>query len=47
MTGTMGELTPVVRVDGRQIGDGGTGPVTRSLAQAYARLTATSGTPVV
>ena len=23
VTGTMGELTPVVRVDGRQIGDGG------------------------
>jgi branched-chain amino acid aminotransferase len=47
VTGTMGELTPVVRVDGRQIGGGGTGPVTRRLSQAYAALTATSGTPVV
>ena len=47
VTGTMGELTPVVRVDGRQIGDGGTGPVTARLAQAYAALTASSGTRVV
>ena len=47
VTGTMGELTPVVRVDGRQIGDGATGPVTRRLAQAYGELTARSGTKVV
>ncbi len=47
VTGTMGELTPVVRVDGRQIGDGATGPVTARLSQAYAALTASSGTPVV
>lgn len=47
VTGTMGELTPVVRVDGRQIGEGGTGPVTSRLSQAYAALTASSGTPVV
>jgi len=47
VTGTMGELTPVVRVDGRQIGDGGTGAVTRRLAEAYADLTARSGTRVV
>ena len=42
-----GELTPVVRVDGRQIGDGGTGPLTTRLSQAYAALTASSGTLVV
>jgi branched-chain amino acid aminotransferase len=47
VTGTMGGLTPVVRVDGRGIGTGGPGPVTRSLAAAYAELTARSGTPVV
>jgi branched-chain amino acid aminotransferase len=47
VTGTMGGLTPVVRVDGREIGTGGPGPVTRSLAAAYAQLTARSGTPVV
>lgn len=46
VTGTMGELTPVLLVDGRRIGDGGTGPLTRQLAAAYAELTASSGTPV-
>ena len=47
VTGTMGELTPVVRVDGRPIGDGTTGPLTALLSRAYAALTASSGTPVV
>ncbi|MBB3676598.1 aminotransferase class IV [Modestobacter versicolor] len=47
VTGTMGELTPVLVVDGRRIGDGEPGLVTRRLAADYAALTATSGTPVV
>ena len=47
VTGTMGELTPVLEVDGRRIGDGATGPVTRTLAAGYAALTASGGTPVV
>ena len=47
VTGTMGELTPVLTVDGRTIGDGEPGPLTRQLSKAYAALTATSGTVVV
>jgi branched-chain amino acid aminotransferase len=47
VTGTMGGLAPVVRVDGRVIGTGEPGPVTRQLTELYARLTATSGTSVV
>ena len=47
VTGTMGELTPVLVVDGRQIGTGEPGPLTEQLSAAYAALTATSGTPVV
>ena len=47
VTGTMGELTPVLLVDGRRIGDGEPGPVTRRLAADYAALTASAGTPVV
>ncbi|MST33562.1 aminotransferase IV [Acidimicrobiaceae bacterium USS-CC1] len=47
VTGTMGELAPVVAVDGRPIGDGRPGPVSGELARRYARLTATEGTPVV
>jgi branched-chain amino acid aminotransferase len=47
VTGTMGELTPVLAVDGRRIGNGEPGPLTRRLSAAYAALTATSGTRVV
>jgi branched-chain amino acid aminotransferase len=46
-TGTMGELAPVIRVDGRTIGAGGIGPVTARLSELYAQLTATEGVPVV
>jgi branched-chain amino acid aminotransferase len=46
VTGTMGGVTPVVRVDGREIGGGGSGPVTQKLRSAYAELTATAGTVV-
>ena len=45
-TGTMGGLAPVVAVDGRVIGDGGAGPVTKQLTEAYLNLTATTGTVV-
>lgn len=34
-TGTMGELTPILEADGRSIGDGTPGPVTRSLQRLY------------
>jgi branched-chain amino acid aminotransferase len=47
VTGTMGGLTPVLRVDGRTIGAGAPGPVTGRLKAAYAELTASSGTVVV
>jgi branched-chain amino acid aminotransferase len=46
-TGTLGELVPVVKVDGRTIGSGAAGPVTRKLTELFRRLTATAGTPVV
>jgi branched-chain amino acid aminotransferase len=35
VTGTFGGLTPVIAVDGRTIGDGGFGPMTRHLADLY------------
>lgn len=47
VTGTMGELAPVVCVDGRSIGDGSAGPVTGQLGKAFADLTATAGERVV
>ncbi len=46
VTGTMGGLAPVVAVDGRTIGDGAIGPVTKHLTEAYLNLTATTGTVV-
>jgi branched-chain amino acid aminotransferase len=46
VTGTMGGLAPVVSVDGRTIGDGEAGPVTKHLTELYASLTSTTGTQV-
>ena len=46
-TGTMGELTPVVKVDGRAIGSGKPGPLTARLFELFAKLTATEGIVVV
>lgn len=42
-TGTMGELAPVTRVDGRVIGDGSIGAMTVRLSALYADLTRTEG----
>ncbi|TXG65621.1 hypothetical protein EZV62_006896 [Acer yangbiense] len=45
-TGTMGELSPAVKIDGRIIGDGKVGPVTRRLQNAYKILTEDAGVPI-
>jgi len=42
-TGTMGELTPVKEIDGREIGDGEVGPVTKHLQGAYSKLAECEG----
>jgi len=39
LTGTAAEVVPVVRIDGRQIGDGRPGPVTKRLAEEFHRRT--------
>jgi branched-chain amino acid aminotransferase len=46
VTGTMGGLTPVIRLDGRPIGSGGPGPVTKRLTDLFAGLTARAGTMI-
>jgi branched-chain amino acid aminotransferase len=46
-TGTMGELAPVTRVDGRPIGDGQAGPLTRRLSALFHDLTMREGVVVV
>jgi branched-chain amino acid aminotransferase len=46
-TGTMGELAAVTRIDGRRIGDGRVGPVTRRLDRLFQELVARTGEPLV
>ena len=45
-TGTMGELAPALEVDGRVLGDGRVGPLTRRLQRLYRDMAAQSGTPL-
>ncbi len=45
-TGTMGELAPVVKVDGRVIGHGKPGTMTRRLSELFRGLTEREGTVV-
>lgn len=42
VTGTFGGLTPVIKVDGRRIGDGSMGPLTRRLNDLYAEAVSRS-----
>lgn len=42
-TGTMGELAAVTKLDGRVIGDGNPGPMTKRLSEAFSEETASSG----
>jgi branched-chain amino acid aminotransferase len=46
-TGTMGELAGVIKVDGRTIGNGEIGPMTRRLSGLFAERTAREGVEVV
>jgi len=43
LTGTAAEIVPVVKIDGRVIGSGVPGPLTKQLQQAFRRLTKTAG----
>ena len=45
-TGTMGELAPVIELDGRQIGDGSVGEMTDKLSQLFRKRTENEGYPV-
>jgi branched-chain amino acid aminotransferase len=45
LTGTSAEVTPVLELDGRALGDAA-GPVTTELRSAYAELTRSEGTPI-
>jgi branched-chain amino acid aminotransferase len=46
VTGTGAEIMPVVKIDGRVIGAGKPGPLTRKLVEEYHALTKVSGEPI-
>ena len=46
-TGTMGELAPVLEIDGRKIGNGEIGPITRQIQKLHATWVRANGVPVV
>ncbi|MGB9803344.1 MAG: branched-chain amino acid aminotransferase, partial [Desulfofundulus sp.] len=46
LTGTAAEVIPAVKLDGRIIGDGRPGQITRELIHAYRELTRVDG-PVI
>ncbi|HZO86250.1 MAG TPA: branched-chain-amino-acid transaminase [Verrucomicrobiae bacterium] len=46
LTGTGAEIVPVVKIDGRIIGDGKPGPITKKLVEKYRALTQSSGEPI-
>jgi branched-chain amino acid aminotransferase len=46
LTGTAAEVVPMVKVDGRLIGDGKPGPITKRAIERFRQLTRESGTPI-
>jgi branched-chain amino acid aminotransferase len=46
VTGSGAEIVPVTKIDGRVIGSGKPGPITRDLEARYHALTRTSGEPI-
>ena len=46
LTGTGAELIPVTKIDGRTIGTGRPGPITKKLVKKYHALTEVSGEPI-
>jgi branched-chain amino acid aminotransferase len=46
LSGTGAELIPVVKIDGRVVGTGKPGPITKAFVEKYRTLTQTSGEPI-
>ncbi len=46
VTGTAAEVAPVTKIDGRTIGDGKPGPITKELIAAFRELTRSTGTAI-
>jgi len=46
VTGTLAEMASLIKIDGRLIGDGKPGPLTKKLAKDFNEATAKNGTPI-
>lgn len=46
VTGTAAEIAPIVTIDGRSIGSGRPGPITKQIMAAFKTITEQEGTPV-
>ncbi len=46
VTGTAAEAAPLVKVDGRDIGDGKPGPITKKMVEAFEYITQNTGTEI-
>ncbi len=46
VTGTAAEIAPIATVDGRPVGDGSVGTITKELMQRFGEMTQTEGTPI-
>lgn len=46
VTGTAAEVAPIVEIDGRIIGDGKPGRITRLIMEEFEKVTKTEGTPI-
>ncbi len=46
VTGTAAESAPITKLDGRMIGDGKPGPITKKMIEAFEHITQNSGTPI-
>jgi branched-chain amino acid aminotransferase len=46
VTGTAAEIAPIVVIDGRKIGDGKPGKMTKKLMEEFKKLTESEGTPI-
>jgi len=46
VTGTAAEAAPLVKVDGRAIGTGKPGPITKKMVEAFKYITQNTGTPI-
>ncbi|MEA1965830.1 MAG: aminotransferase class IV, partial [Euryarchaeota archaeon] len=46
VTGTAAEIAPIATVDGRPVGDGSVGTITKELMHRFGELTQTEGTPI-